>query len=249
MNAITPSLAQRLAAREKPTTSVVMRQDWSHLLFLHWEVSPAEIQLTLPPGLFVDTFQSRAYLGIVPFFMKKVRPSYCPAIPGISWFQELNLRTYVYDENGNPGVWFYSLDCNKCLAVKTARSLFHLPYQHARMSSEKNGDTLHYTSTRRHDDVEQVFSYPSQVSSPQTAHPDSLEFFLLERYRLFSVAKKGQIRSGLVHHQPYQFQEALVETYSTQLFPLCGFSPPETALISALIAETVSVEIHPLTNN
>ena len=64
-------------------------------------------------------------------------------------FKEMNLRTYVYDERGEPGVWFFTLECNQWLAVKLARLLFHLPYQHAKMSAEEKDGTLHYLSQRK----------------------------------------------------------------------------------------------------
>ncbi len=244
-----PTLTQRLAERQQPSSPVIMKQDWTHLLFLHWEIPPSTIQATLPPGLTVDTFKGRAFLGIVPFFMEKVRPSYLPPVPGISWFQELNLRTYVYDEQGRPGVWFYTLDCNQWLAVKCARALFGLPYQHAQMTSTRKNGNLIYSSKRQGDDTLQTFTYPITQTQPKTAEPKSLEFFLLERYRLFSVDRTQRISSGLVHHQPYQFQKIEITDYSTQLFTLCGFKEPQTPPLSALIAEPVSVEIHPLIRN
>jgi hypothetical protein len=83
-------------------------------------VRDAAIQATLPEGLFVDTFGGTAYLGIVPFFMRNIRPRCLPAVPGISNFMELNLRTCVFDRSGVPGVWFYSLDANQWLAVRIA---------------------------------------------------------------------------------------------------------------------------------
>ena len=181
-----PTNQQRLEAREKPDSPVVMRQDWNHLLFLHWEIDPQEIQASLPEGLFVDTFEGKAYLGLVPFFMEKVRPSYLPCVPGLSWFQELNLRTYVHDKQGRPGVWFFTLECNQWLAVKIARGLFHLPYNHANMSSRVEAEQMIYTSQRQGEASEETFCYPETLSSPKEADTGSLEFFLLERYRLFS---------------------------------------------------------------
>jgi uncharacterized protein YqjF (DUF2071 family) len=244
-----PTNEQRLAARQKPDSPVVMKQDWSHLLFLHWEIDPAVVQATLPDGLHADTHNGKAYLGIVPFNMDNVRPSYCPAVPGISWFLELNLRTYVHDENGVPGVWFYCLDCNQWLAVKIARGLFHLPYQHASMESYQHDGTLTYISRRKGCEQSQIFRYPAELNHSRTAEIGSLEFFLLERYRLFSVSKNGSIYSGLVHHDPYQFQEVDISDYSTRLFSLCGFDEPDTPPVSSLIADTAHVNIHPLKKN
>lgn len=241
-----PTDKQRLKAREKPDSPVVMRQDWSHLLFLHWAVSPEEIQARLPEGLFVDTYEGNAYLGVVPFFMEKIRPTYCPCVPGLSWFQELNLRTYVHDKHGRPGVWFFTLDCNQWLAVKIARMLFHLPYNHAKMSSEVKANELIYKSQRKGDSAEQVFKYPETLTDKQEAEVGSLEFFLLERYRLFSQRRNGSMYEGLVHHQPYQYEHIEVTPQPTKLFSLCGFDEPDTAPISTMIAATVSVNIHPL---
>ena len=187
-------------------------------------------------------------MGVVPFYMDKIRPVYSPPIPGISWFKELNFRTYVHDEKGNPGVWFFTLECNQWLAVKTARTLFHLPYHHATISASLNtqNDTIHYQSQRHQDDVNQVYAYPSHPKSPQTSEVGTLEFFLLERYRLFSAKRDGSLHSGLVHHQPYQYEHAQVEQYSTRLFSLCGFEEPTGPPVSSMIANRVKVDIHPL---
>lgn len=241
-----PTAQQRLDARERPESPVVMRQDWSHLLFLHWEVSAEIIQQRLPEGLFVDTFEGKAYLGVIPFFMEKVRPRFCPPVPGLSWFQELNLRTYVYDKHGRPGVWFFTLDCDQWLAVKIARGSFHLPYHHATMSSEVDSGQLVYKSKRKGDATEQVFQYPQQLTNAKEAESGTLEFFLLERYRLFSLRNDGSIYEGLVHHEPYQYQHLEKTPQPTRLFSLCGFTEPDTPPVSAIIAATVSVDIHPL---
>ena len=99
-----PSLEQRLAARRAPQSCHQMYQQWVDLLFLHWKYPADIIQATLPAGLFVDTHLDQAYLGVVPFFMRNVRPRFLPAVPKLSHFMEINLRTYVYDRSGVPGV-------------------------------------------------------------------------------------------------------------------------------------------------
>lgn len=241
-----PSAQQRLDARAVPSSPVVMHQDWANLLFLHWEFPADSIQSRLPEGLYVDTFEGQAYMGIVPFFMKKVRPSYLPSLPGISWFQELNLRTYVFDKHGNPGVWFFTLDCNQWLAVKIARALFSLPYNHASMQYQRDSNQLVYTSRRRGDLEDQIFHYPESTESTEEAPLGSLEFFLLERYRLFSQSRNGSIYQGMVHHKPYQFQHIAQSVQPTRLFSLCGFEEPNQPPVSSIVSKSVSVKIHPL---
>lgn len=217
-----PTPQQREAARHPDLRQrTVMRQRWEHLLFLHWEISPEIIQRTLPAGLHADTFNERAWLGIVPFAMRGVRPVGLPAIGPISNFLELNVRTYVQDDRGVPGVWFYSLDCNQALAVLIARVCFGLPYQHAKMAADF-GSVIDYRSTRR--DTSEPARYVWQPhGTARTAATDSLEFFLLERYHLYSM-RNGKLFRGTVAHAPYQFREARVDELSLVPAELAGFA-------------------------
>lgn len=240
-----PSAEQREQPRILPSGSPVMFQRWSHLLFLHWEVPAELLTETLPAGLHLDTFQDRAFLGIVPFYMEKVRPRFLPPVPRLSWFLELNLRTYVYDDQGRPGVWFYSLDANQALAVELARKLFHLPYQHAEMSSQQDDKGIHYQSRRKSGSDRASYHYQGQ-GEIQTAAPNTLEFFLLERYLLFSTNKQGQLKIGQVHHRPYPFQIATCENPSLLPFRWNQFPEPKTPPISSLYSPGVDVQIFPL---
>ncbi|MEO8614208.1 MAG: DUF2071 domain-containing protein [Luteolibacter sp.] len=241
-----PTPAQRLAAREKPNGFPVMRQCWSGLLFLHWPVDPALIQSRLPGGLFVDTYDDKAWLGVVPFFMDRVRPVMLPPVPGLSWFLELNVRTYVHDAEGRPGVWFFSLDCNQPIAVEIARRFFYLPYEHAAMEAVQRGNQIDYRCRRKYA-AENLAEYHYEAAS--SAHPaieGSLEWFLVERYLLFSVKRDGSLYCGRVHHTPYQIAPANCTQWSTEPLRLLGFDEPIEDPPSMLVAEPVDVTIFPL---
>jgi len=75
--------------QQRPAGFPVMRQRWAGLLFLPWQVPVEMIAARLPAGLHVDTFGGSAWLGVVPFFMDRVRPSLLRPVPGLSWFMEL----------------------------------------------------------------------------------------------------------------------------------------------------------------
>ena len=206
-----------------------MRQQWAHLLFLHWTWDPGAVQRTLPAGLTVDTFEGRAWIGLVPFFMQRVRPAGFPAVPGVSNFLELNVRTYVHDAQGRPGVWFYSLDCNQWLAVKVARGLFHLPYEHAVMSADISAATgeVDYAACRRGQAEESRFLY-RPAGPGRAAEPGSLEFFLVEA------------------HAPYQVAGAEAPVWDDGMMRLAGFDPAGRPPEHRCTAATVNVEIFPL---
>ena len=241
-----PNEELRLAQRERPTGFPVMKQRWAGLGFFHWKADPDAIAARLPAGLHVDTYGGDAYLGIVPFFMQRIRPVGFPPLPWLSWFHELNLRTYVFDENGNPGVWFFSLDCNQSIAVEIARRTFNLPYEHAAMSSTITDGTINYRSRRKASALPEAdFTY-ALPSSPKPAEPGSLEWFLVERYLLYSADKRGKLHTGRVHHSPYLIEPMPSATCSTIPFALNGFPEPETSPVSMLSASPVNVTVFPL---
>lgn len=241
-----PTQEQRLAPRNRPSGLPVMKQRWAGLGFFHWEADPEMIAARLPAGLRVDTFAGKAYLGIVPFFMKRIRPVGLPPLPWLSWFHELNLRTYVHDDAGNPGVWFFSLDCNQPLAVEIARRAFNLPYEHASMSSTVKDGLIHFRSRRKTSPLPTAeFTYPLP-ENPLPAPPGTLEWFLVERYLLFSTDAQGSLHTGRVHHTPYLIEAMPSGKCSTIPFSLNGFPEPKTPPVSLLTAPPVDVTIYPL---
>jgi uncharacterized protein len=234
----------RLAPAQRPDRRVVMYQSWRSLLFLHWEVDPDALRPGLPAGLELDTFEGRAYVGLVPFTMLGIRPRFLPAVPWFSNFHETNVRTYVHVGGENPGVWFYSLDAANPVAVALARSLFHLNYFNARMSLDHGDDgTIRYRSTRRTPQtacpMTDVHARPTGTPSP--AQPGTLDHFLLERYLLYSRSPRRLFR-GQVHHSPYPVQGAEVLGLDESLLAAAGLKRPATAPL-AHYAAGIDVEI------
>src|SRR5258708_14006248 len=116
-----------------------MAQSWHDLLFAPWPMDAAVLRPHIRRDLEIDTFQGQAWLGIVPFRMSGVRWRWTPALPWLSAFPELNVRTYVTAQE-KPGVWFFSLDAANAIAVPVARWSFHLPdFTPPTRSVETNG--------------------------------------------------------------------------------------------------------------
>lgn len=240
-----PTDAQRLAARfPPPKTRHVMLQHWSELLFLHWHYPVDTLQALLPAGLSIDTFDDQAFVGVVPFFMSGVRPRFLPAVPWLSRFQELNVRTYVYDQDGHPGVWFFTLDAANPIAVRLAKTFFHLPYRHAQMTSA-GPDPIHYSSTPP-SGLASHFTYPRPDAGIE-ASPGSLEFFLLERYFLFAHdARRDRLYRGQVAHSPYRYQLDKAQQWSSVVIADAGLPAPNAPPCHQAIASKVEVRVFPL---
>lgn len=223
-----------------------MAQRWENLLFAHWEFDPGLIQRTLPGGLTVDTHDGRAWVGVVPFRMAAVRPSFLPPVPGLSWFWELNVRTYVRDGHGRPGVWFYSLDCDQPLACATARRFFHLNYRDAAMACRQRPDGWTEYRSRWLDGASSArLEWRVGADAPAPAAAGSLRHFWVERYRLFAHdAAGGRLLTGEVAHDPYRIVPAEVRALEVaDLFRSNGLPVPEGGPVEALASRGVRVRV------
>ncbi|MEZ4293758.1 MAG: DUF2071 domain-containing protein [Polyangiaceae bacterium] len=239
-------MIDRIAPTERPTGRPQGFQRWRTLLFLHWEVPIDALRPLLPEELTIDTWEGRAYVGLVPFTMRDVAPSWSPSVPGISNFHELNVRTYVHYKGRDPGVWFFSLDAAGTIAVLAARAGWDLPYHRASMELTVEGNEVRYSSSR-------LFPGPKpadlnvhyEIGEPiGPAEPGTFEHFLAERYVLFARGDSG-VRIGRVHHSPYPLQKARVLSVEQSMIRVQGLPHPEGPP-HALYASGVDVDIYGL---
>ena len=203
----------------------IMKQEWHDLLFAHWAV-PVDILRPLIPGaLKIETFDGSAWLGVVPFRMSGVRMRGTPAIPGFSRFPELNVRTYVV-RDGNPGVWFFSLDAANAVAVWGARTLFHLPYFLAAMICAEDAGWIRYESRRkdRRGSPAAMRAHYRAIGDVFHAQPGSIEHFLVERYCSYTADEKGRIIRCEIHHLPWPLQLAEAEIQENSMAGVAGIT-------------------------
>ena len=223
-----------------------MHQNWGKLLFLHWSVPVSVLRPMIPRSLEIDTYDGGAWVSITPFTMWGIRPTMLPAVPVLSDSHELNVRTYVHAE-GIPGVWFFSLDASNAVAVLAARLGFHLPYYQADMRLDESGDSISFTSRRadaRGPKAEFSASWSRGKALPDPA-PDSLEFFLVERYCLYA-AKAEKLYRARIHHAPWSLRAATLETLSSTMGEAHGIKLSDKPTLLHAQGEPLAVEVWPL---
>lgn len=203
-----------------PAGPWIMTQSWHDLLFAHWPVAVDGLRRMIPPGLELDLFDTQAWLGVIPFHMTNVAPRGVPAIPWVSAFPEINVRTYVR-AGGKPGVFFFSLDAGNPLAVTVARTMFGLPYYSASIDVGQEESWVLYRSRRtvasgvsRKAQAAAFTSKYRPLGPAYIAQPGSLEYFLTERYCLYTVDEGLHLHRLEIHHPPWPLQnaEATIET-------------------------------------
>lgn len=201
----------------------VMRQTWRNLTFLHWPYDPISVRPLVPRDLELDLHEGAAWIGLVPFSITGLTVPHAPAVPWLSHFAETNVRTYVADEAGRRGVWFFSLDAARLAAVLGARAAYALPYFWARMRVESNPQSVRYLSER--------IAGPPAVTDIEIRRgepipePSAFETFLTARFRLFA-RRAGRILRADIEHPPWLLQRAEVVAIRDSLVRASGLPDP-----------------------
>jgi len=178
----------------------LVSQRWENMLFAHWRVEPEELRCLLPSRVEPDVADGGAWIGLVAFVMRGTRGLGFGPLPDIP---ELNMRTYVRVD-GTPGVWFLTLDASSRFFAGVGKSLYGLRYHVSKMTVATDCGRTHYLSCRRN------ASFAASYAPRGDAYPaarGSIERFLFERYRLFSL-RRGRLVTATVEHDPWRLQRA-----------------------------------------
>lgn len=204
----------------------LMYHQWNWITFLHWRYPPAVVQSLLPPGLTAETSGKAAWIGLTPFLMEGVRPPGLPAVPWLSRFGEINVRTYVHDGHGRNGIWFLSLDAARLPAVLAARAGYRLPYFWSEVDVRMAGDRIGYQGRRRYPAAGAQCVAEVQMGPPLAeAERDELAHFLTARYRLFTLVA-GRLAAAEAEHRPWPLHRAEVLHLDQDLLQHAGLPAP-----------------------
>ena len=190
-----------------PDGAWVQGQTWCDLLFAHWRVPAEALRRVVPAALPLhEDSEGRTWLGITPFVVHGLRLRGTPPLPWVSHFPELNVRTYV-ELDGQPGIYFLSLDAARRAAVIAARRTYRLPYFHARMRAETVGARIDYESERIDSDGPPA-SFRGSYAPAGARTDDPLARWLAERYCAYTLDGDGRPLRIDIHHPPWPLQPA-----------------------------------------
>ena len=207
-----------------PVRRPVMLQGWKNVTYVHFPYQPEVVQRRLPPGLTVDTFEGRAWVGLVAFHMEDIRLPFTPPIPYLGTFPETNVRTYVRGPSGRPGVWFDSLDITRSIPVLIAMGTYRLPYRWSKMSIECSGELVTYRAKRRWPGPRNAISTIIARPGPSIT-PSELEHFLTARWGLYSSFGR-RLTYAPVDHPPWPLRSAHIVELEDTLIEAAGYPPP-----------------------
>jgi uncharacterized protein len=205
----------------------VMYHQWNWISFIHWRYPVAVVAPMVPAGLTVETFDGSAWIGLTPFLMEGVRPPGVPAVPWLSRFAEINVRTYVRDGRGRSGIWFLSLDAARLPAVLAARAGYRLPYFWSDMAVRVSDGRLEYRCRRRWPPPRGARCHADVVLGAPLDEParDELAHFLTARFRLFTVIA-GRLAAAEAEHDDWPLHHGELRRLDQNLVQNAGLPPP-----------------------
>lgn len=229
-------MIDRIAPTRRPALRAAGTQRWRDLLFVHWAFPLDVVRPLVPAALSLDEWEGTVHVGLVPFAMEGVRSAWMPKAVGLN-FLETNVRTYVH-YRGRPGVYFFSLEASSWLAVQVARLGWGLPYFHASMSYDRVAMECRCQRAGSSAGMHASWKSGDELGPSKEG---SLEFFLLERYLLFSE-RGGRLYEGQVHHAPYPAKRVELASLEDTLLDAAGL-PPRHAPVAAHFSHGVDVEV------
>jgi len=190
-----------------PASPWAYYQEWNKALFLHWKVPHNALRKLVPKELNLDTFENEAYISLVAFTMQNTRPRNLPALKFISDFDEINIRTYV-NNNNKPGVYFLSIEAQKYLSVLIARNLSGLPYEKSK---------IHRTKSEYHSvHSKKGFHFNTKFQVGETlAQKTERDKWLTERYCAY-LDYNNVIGRYDIHHKEWNIQDVTLQHLSLQ---------------------------------
>lgn len=178
-------------------------REWHEVVFVHWRVPAEAIRKLVPGTLEIDLLNGEAWVSLVVFVVKDLRPRILPPYTPVSDFMELNMRTYVL-RRSKPGIYFLNLEAEKSFPSFLARLITGLNYYKSSMNhipGYYESENLQHLSY-----LKAVYSAGESVQEKST-----LDRWLTDRFCLFRELS-GNIYSNDIHHQDWPLKRIEVRS-------------------------------------
>jgi len=190
---------------EIPKGRWIYFQEWNRALFLHWSVPFELLRKCVPSGLNIDIFGENCYVSLVAFTMEKIRPKFLPSIDFVSNFDEINVRTYIENDD-KKGVYFLNIEAGKTISAFVAKAISGLPYEKAKINRT---ETLYNSSNlKKGFRLETEFEI-GQIVTDKT----ELDKWLTERYCLY-LDHENELYRYDIHHKEWEIKKVNIKSLS-----------------------------------
>ncbi|PKD16193.1 hypothetical protein APR41_10425 [Salegentibacter salinarum] len=196
-----------------PDSSWKIYQEWQDVIFLHYKVDIDALKNYVPAELSIDTFDGDAWISVVAFTTRNVKPRGLPSFSPLSDFHEINIRTYIKDGKRS-GIYFLSLEAAKIISAELTKLITELPYIFTEINREKG------LFSGKNKDYNSFFDVKYEVK--EIKEKDKLDSWLMERYALFQDGREHIIVFEVLH-QPWELRNLNLTSKMIKYPPFAGF--------------------------
>ena len=128
-------------------------------------------------------------------------------------------------------VYFFSLDAGSAVAAAAARTLFDLPYFAASMTLVRDAQTVRFASRRNAGADSAACFIASYEPDGRVFHAQtgSLDYFLTERYCLYTVDRARRPHRLDIHHPPWPLQRGVATIQTNTMAQANAIALPAVA--------------------
>lgn len=188
----------------KPTKTF-MTGKWEHLILSTYQVDSKILEPYLPQNTEIDLHKGKALISIVAFTFSKVR-FFGIKVPFHQNFGQINFRFYVKSKiDGRKGVVFIKEFAPKPLIALTANLFYNEPYYYKNVQFKINKGNNKINLTYKHKKINLTVHSTLETKSLK---PNTLEYFVTERYVAFIKSHKRKTLQYKINHKPWKLYKS-----------------------------------------
>lgn len=200
--------------------SVFLTAEWRSLAMLNYTIDPAVLAPWLPRGVELDLWEGEAVISMVGFLFRNCRV-FGVAWPGLTDFEEVNLRFYVRRGEGatlRRGVVFVKEIVPSRIVALAARVFYNERYEAMRMRHRVEEGRAEFGWRDR---GKWAVLSAATSGEPQPIVPGSEAEFIFEHYWGYVRQRDGGTVEYAVEHPPWRIwpvEAALLECDAGKLY-------------------------------
>lgn len=192
----------------------IAQQNWRDVLFIHTPISERTLREFVPAPFQIDTYEGKAWVSMVLFQATNTRLRYMPEWFAYPPFYQMNVRTYVHFGK-EQGVYFFSIHTDNQFAAMGGK-VVSLPFRQAPMTIQKENDQFLFTADQLPVGGKGMLQCICQPNSPVfKSTPDSLSYFLTERYCIWMIRGNDLVKAPITH-APWRLQQASTSVWGNE---------------------------------
>jgi len=223
--------------------------EWRKLLVINYEIDPSILRAYLPAGTELDLFEGKCYVSLIGFMFLNTKVKGI-RFPGLSNFEEVNLRFYVRRKVGNEirrGVVFIKeLVPNKILSA--VANLFYKEHYQAVSMGHKidvENDKLKVLYSWKYAGIEHEIKALADLSSSELIFETEAHFILEHYYGYTKISNELSYEYEVIHPawEIYPVQNFSLNVDFKKMYGASFGFLTETSPCSVFLAEGSEVSV------